>query len=79
MERLKRISIFTRVVEYSFFTAAAPPPKKTCDMTHFSWLKYRVQPDRNFKLIITQLSPQDRFVINDSQSMIHWFKAGTGI
>lgn len=53
-------------------------------MTNFSWLEYSVRPDSNFELIApegitTQISPQGRFVTNDSQTMIRWLKAGAGI
>lgn len=59
-------------------------PEKPSDMTHFSWLEYSVRPDSNFELIApegitTQISPQGRFVTNDSQTMIRWLKAGAGI
>ncbi|CCV60002.1 HTH-type transcriptional activator AaeR [Yersinia enterocolitica] len=59
-------------------------PEKPSDMTNFSWLEYSVRPDSNFELIApegitTQISPQGRFVTNDSQTMIRWLKAGTGI
>lgn len=59
-------------------------PEKPCDMANFSWLEYSVRPDSNFELIApegitTQISPQGRFVTNDSQTMIRWLKAGAGI
>ncbi|WP_145546563.1 HTH-type transcriptional activator AaeR [Yersinia intermedia] len=59
-------------------------PEKPCDMTNFSWLEYSVRPDSNFELIApegitTQISPQGRFVTNDSQTMIRWLNAGAGI
>ncbi|HHL2500019.1 TPA: HTH-type transcriptional activator AaeR [Yersinia enterocolitica] len=59
-------------------------PEKPSDMTNFSWLEYSVRPDSNFELIApegitTQISPQGRFVTNDSQTMIRWLKAGAGI
>ncbi|AJJ64173.1 HTH-type transcriptional activator AaeR [Yersinia aldovae] len=59
-------------------------PEKPSDMTNFSWLEYSVRPDSNFELIApegitTQISPQGRFVTNDSQTMIRWLNAGTGI
>ena len=59
-------------------------PAKPSDMANFSWLEYNVRPDSNFELIApegitTQISPQGRFVTNDSQTMIRWLKAGAGI
>lgn len=59
-------------------------PEKPSDMANFSWLEYNVRPDSNFELIApegitTQISPQGRFVTNDSQTMIRWLKAGAGI
>ena len=59
-------------------------PEKPSDMTNFSRLEYSVRPDSNFELIApegitTQISPQGRFVTNDSQTMIRWLKAGAGI
>ncbi|MGH1476865.1 HTH-type transcriptional activator AaeR [Yersinia proxima] len=59
-------------------------PEKPSDMTNFSWLEYSVRPDSNFELIApegitTQISPQGRFVTNDSQTMIRWLRAGAGI
>lgn len=59
-------------------------PEKPSDMINFSWLEYSVRPDSNFELIApegitTQISPQGRFVTNDSQTMIRWLKAGAGI
>ncbi|ANI30290.1 transcriptional regulator [Yersinia entomophaga] len=59
-------------------------PEKPADMANFSWLEYSVRPDSNFELtapegISTQISPQGRFVTNDSQTMIRWLKAGAGI
>ncbi|QHB34149.1 HTH-type transcriptional activator AaeR [Yersinia canariae] len=59
-------------------------PEKPSDMVNFSWLEYSVRPDSNFELIApegitTQISPQGRFVTNDSQTMIRWLNAGAGI
>ncbi|WP_411705205.1 HTH-type transcriptional activator AaeR [Edaphovirga cremea] len=59
-------------------------PEKPADMVNFSWLEYSVRPDSEFELIApegitTRISPQGRFVTNDSQTMIRWLKAGTGI
>ncbi|ABS49609.1 MULTISPECIES: HTH-type transcriptional activator AaeR [Yersinia pseudotuberculosis complex] len=59
-------------------------PEKPGDMANYSWLEYNVRPDSNFELIApegitTQISPQGRFVTNDSQTMIRWLKAGAGI
>jgi DNA-binding transcriptional LysR family regulator len=59
-------------------------PEKPADMVNFSWLEYSVRSDSEFELIApegitTRISPQGRFVTNDSQTMIRWLKAGTGI
>ncbi|HHQ6624775.1 TPA: HTH-type transcriptional activator AaeR [Serratia fonticola] len=59
-------------------------PQKPSDMVNFSWLEYSVRPDSEFELmapegISTRISPQGRFVTNDSQTMIRWLKAGAGI
>lgn len=59
-------------------------PEKPADMVNFSWLEYSVRPDSDFELIApegitTRISPQGRFVTNDSQTMIRWLKAGVGI
>ncbi|EFE96395.1 MULTISPECIES: HTH-type transcriptional activator AaeR [Serratia] len=59
-------------------------PQKPNDMVNFSWLEYSVRPDSEFELIApegisTRISPQGRFVTNDSQTMIRWLKAGAGI
>ncbi|WP_329907761.1 HTH-type transcriptional activator AaeR [Serratia quinivorans] len=59
-------------------------PLKPSDMVNFSWLEYSVRPDSEFELIApegisTRISPQGRFVTNDSQTMIRWLKAGAGI
>lgn len=59
-------------------------PQKPSDMVNFSWLEYSVRPDSEFELIApegisTRISPHGRFVTNDSQTMIRWLKAGTGI
>ncbi|EKF62530.1 HTH-type transcriptional activator AaeR [Serratia plymuthica A30] len=59
-------------------------PQKPSDMVNFSWLEYSVRPDSEFELIApegitTRISPQGRFVTNDSQTMIRWLKAGAGI
>ncbi|MFI8417989.1 HTH-type transcriptional activator AaeR [Serratia sp. NPDC078593] len=59
-------------------------PQKPNDMVNFSWLEYSVRPDSQFELIApegisTRISPQGRFVTNDSQTMIRWLKAGAGI
>ncbi|QCR37374.1 HTH-type transcriptional activator AaeR [Nissabacter sp. SGAir0207] len=59
-------------------------PEKPADIVNFSWLEYSVRPDSEFELIApegitTRLSPQGRFVTNDSQTMIRWLKAGAGI
>lgn len=59
-------------------------PEKPADIANFSWLEYSVRPDSDFELIApegisTHLSPQGRFVTNDSQTLIRWLKAGCGI
>lgn len=59
-------------------------PEKPCDIDNFAWLEYSVRPDNNFELIapeglVTRLSPQGRFVTNDSLTLIRWLKAGNGI
>jgi DNA-binding transcriptional LysR family regulator len=59
-------------------------PQKPSDMVNFTWLEYSVRPDSEFELIApegitTRISPQGRFVTNDSQTMIRWLKAGAGI
>lgn len=59
-------------------------PEKPADVDNFSWLEYSVRPDNNFELIapeglISRLSPQGRFVTNDSLTLIRWLKAGNGI
>ena len=47
-------------------------------------LEYSVRPDNTFELVapegqVTRLTPQGRFVTNDSQTLIRWLKAGCGI
>ncbi|KAB8306826.1 HTH-type transcriptional activator AaeR [Erwinia endophytica] len=59
-------------------------PEKPSDISNFSWLGYSVRPDNDFELtapegISTRLSPQGRFATNDSQTLIRWLVAGTGI
>lgn len=59
-------------------------PDKPADIANFSWLEYSVRPDSDFELIApegitTYLSPQGRYVTNDSQTLIRWLKAGCGI
>ncbi|RPD96280.1 HTH-type transcriptional activator AaeR [Candidatus Pantoea deserta] len=59
-------------------------PEKPADVDNFAWLEYSVRPDNNFELIapeglVTRLSPQGRFVTNDSLTLIRWLKAGNGI
>lgn len=59
-------------------------PEKPSDISNFSWLEYSVRPDNDFDLtspegITIRLSPQGRFVTNDSQTLIRWLVAGTGI
>jgi len=59
-------------------------PEKPADVGNFAWLEYSVRPDNNFELIapeglVSRLSPQGRFVTNDSLTLIRWLKAGNGI
>ena len=59
-------------------------PEKPADITSFSWLTYSVRPDSEFELIAPEgqtlhLSPQGRFVTNDSQTLIRWLSEGVGI
>ena len=59
-------------------------PEKPADVDNFAWLEYSVRPDNNFELIapeglVSRLSPQGRFVTNDSLTLIRWLKAGCGI
>ncbi len=59
-------------------------PEKPGDIDAFSWLEYSVRPDNTFELVapeglVTRLTPQGRFVTNDSQTLIRWLKAGCGI
>lgn len=59
-------------------------PEKPVDVDNFAWLEYSVRPDNNFELIapeglVSRLSPQGRFVTNDSLTLIRWLKAGCGI
>ena len=59
-------------------------PENPADIGHFSWLEYSVRPDNDFELTspqgtTTRLSPRGRFATNDSQTLIRWLKAGTGI
>ena len=59
-------------------------PEKPADVDNFSWLEYSVRPDNNFELIapeglVSRLSPQGRFVTNDSLTLIRWLQAGNGI
>ena len=59
-------------------------PQKPSDMVNFSWLEYSVRPDSEFELmspegITTRISPQGRFVTNDSSTMIRWLTNGAGI
>ncbi|WP_128178644.1 HTH-type transcriptional activator AaeR [[Pantoea] beijingensis] len=66
------------------YLARQGEPEKPTDIDNFSWLEYSVRPDNNFELVAPEgtsirLSPQGRFVTNDSQTLIRWLKAGTGI
>ena len=59
-------------------------PEKPSDISNFSWLEYSVRPDNDFELtspegLAIRLSPQGRFATNDSQTLIRWLVAGTGI
>lgn len=59
-------------------------PEKPSEIDNFSWLEYSVRPDNTFELVapeglMTRLTPQGRFVTNDSQTLIRWLKAGCGI
>ncbi|MBP2168526.1 DNA-binding transcriptional LysR family regulator [Erwinia toletana] len=59
-------------------------PEKPGDIGNFSWLEYSVRPDNDFELVSPEgnairISPQGRFVTNDSQTLSRWLKAGTGI
>jgi len=59
-------------------------PEKPADVDNFAWLEYSVRPDNNFELIapeglVSRLSPQGRFVTNDSLTLLRWLKAGNGI
>ncbi len=57
-------------------------PQKPSDMVNFL-AGYSVRPDSEFELMspegITRISPQGRFVTNDSSTMIRWLKNGAGI
>ncbi|NIF21442.1 MULTISPECIES: HTH-type transcriptional activator AaeR [Pantoea] len=66
------------------YLAKQGTPEKPSDIDNLSWLEYSVRPDNNFELItpegvVTRLSPQGRFVTNDSLTLIRWLKAGCGI
>ncbi|WNN44768.1 MULTISPECIES: HTH-type transcriptional activator AaeR [Winslowiella] len=66
------------------FLAQHGAPEKPGDIGHFSWLEYSVRPDNDFELIAPEgtairLSPQGRFVTNDSQTLTRWLKSGAGI
>ncbi len=59
-------------------------PEKPAEIDNFSWLEYSVRPDNTFELVapeglVTRLTPQGRFVTNDSQTLIRWLKTGCGI
>ncbi|MBP2195367.1 HTH-type transcriptional activator AaeR [Pantoea cypripedii] len=59
-------------------------PEKPSEIDNLSWLEYSVRPDNTFELIapeglVTRLTPQGRFVTNDSLTLIRWLKAGCGI
>lgn len=59
-------------------------PEKPGEIDNLSWLEYSVRPDNTFELVapegaVTRLTPQGRFVTNDSQTLIRWLKAGCGI
>ncbi|WP_428944371.1 HTH-type transcriptional activator AaeR [Pantoea sp. FN060301] len=66
------------------YLAQQGTPEKPSDISKFCWLQYSVRPDNDFELtapegISTRLSPQGRFATNDSQTLIRWLVAGTGI
>ncbi|ADU70868.1 HTH-type transcriptional activator AaeR [Pantoea sp. At-9b] len=66
------------------FLAQHGTPEKPGEIDNFSWLEYSVRPDNTFELIapeglVTRLTPQGRFVTNDSLTLIRWLKAGCGI
>ncbi|MFU9135268.1 HTH-type transcriptional activator AaeR [Erwinia tasmaniensis] len=59
-------------------------PEKPTDISNFSWLQYSVRPDNDLELtspegVSIRLSPQGRFATNDSQTLIKWLGAGSGI
>ena len=59
-------------------------PEKPADISNFNWLEYSVRPDNDFELISPEgisirVSPQGRFVTNDSQTLTRWLKMGAGI
>lgn len=59
-------------------------PEKPTEIENLDWLEYSVRPDNNFELtapegVVTRLSPQGRFVTNDSLTLIRWLKAGNGL
>ncbi|WP_409074894.1 HTH-type transcriptional activator AaeR [Pantoea sp. C3] len=89
---LKDSSLFSRrlgampmvVCAAKSYLAQQGTPEKPSDIDNFAWLEYSVRPDNNFELIapeglVTRLSPQGRFVTNDSLTLIRWLKAGNGI
>ena len=89
---LKDSSLFSRrlgampmvVCAAKSYLAQYGTPEKPSDIDNFAWLEYSVRPDNNFELIapeglVTRLSPQGRFVTNDSLTLIRWLKAGNGI
>jgi DNA-binding transcriptional LysR family regulator len=89
---LKDSSLFSRrlgsmpmvVCAARSYLAQNGTPDKPSDIDNFAWLEYSVRPDNNFELIapeglVTRLSPQGRFVTNDSLTLIRWLKVGNGI
>jgi len=89
---LKDSSLFSRrlgampmvVCAAKSYLAQHGTPEKPGDIDNFAWLEYSVRPDNNFELIapeglVTRLSPQGRFVTNDSLTLIRWLKSGNGI
>ncbi|WP_034917366.1 HTH-type transcriptional activator AaeR [Erwinia sp. 9145] len=59
-------------------------PEKPGDIGNFSWLEYSVRPDNDFEMTAQEgssirLSPQGRFITNDSQTLLRWLVAGCGI
>ncbi|BAE73437.1 putative transcriptional regulator [Sodalis glossinidius str. 'morsitans'] len=81
----RRVGIMPMVVcAAKSYLAQWCTPEKPGDIANFSWLEYDVRPDSEFELMTPEgstlhLSPADRFVTNDSQTLIRWLIAGAGI